>query len=129
MEWDSSTAFTTRTAYDWPSKNFCTPATIAAAAERWPPPVSDEMIRILGMRCDIEKNSSLVFGLWSLVFGLWSSIYDSRFTIHDSRSYRHALCFRPQPIHFFPRLLHFLFQLLDLDQVAGIERQRRIIAV
>src|SRR5882757_4086733 len=95
MECDSSTAFTTRTAYDWPSKNFCTPATIAAAAERCPPPVSEEMIRILGIRCD-NVFWFLVFGLWSLVFGLWSwllalgswllalrsSIYDSRFTIH-----------------------------------------------
>src|SRR6266478_3475050 len=80
MEWDSSTAFTTRPAYDWPSKNFCTPATIAAAAERCPPPVSDEIIRILGMRCDTGKNRSLYFVLCSCC--LLFAVYCLLFTVY-----------------------------------------------
>src|SRR5437588_2474490 len=52
---DSSTARTTRTACESPSQNFCTPATIAAAAERWPPPVSEEMIKIFGP-CDRDMS-------------------------------------------------------------------------
>src|SRR5215213_2953772 len=51
---DSSTAFTTRTAYESPPQNFCTPATMAAAADLCPPPVSDEMIKIFGTFRDIS---------------------------------------------------------------------------
>src|SRR2546421_7897259 len=34
-----------------------------------------------------------------------------------------------ETVHLLPRLLHFSFQLLDLDQVPWIERQRRVVAV
>jgi hypothetical protein len=36
---------------------FWIPATIAAAAERWPPPVSEEMIRIFGELSGIEHQT------------------------------------------------------------------------
>src|SRR6185369_15073159 len=99
---DSSTARTTRIAYDSPSKNFCTPATMAAAAERCPPPVSDEMIRIFGIRCCC----------WDILVEI---------------GYRQARVFCL--LHCLARLLHLALQFLDLDQVTGIERKRRLITI
>src|SRR4051794_33577040 len=45
---DSSTALMIRTPTNCPCQNRCTPSAIACAADLWPPPVSEEMIRILG---------------------------------------------------------------------------------
>src|SRR5215213_4382603 len=97
-------ARTTRTAYDWPLKNFWTPATMAAAAERWPPPVSDEMIRIFGTRSlniPLQRAPSRLDG--------------------DAPGLRLA---RAEP-----RLLHLALKLLNLNQVLRVKRQARVIAV
>src|SRR5882724_5390538 len=79
------------------------PATIAAAAERWPPPVSEERIRIFGafgfIKTCLSSNRDSI-GLW---FSLRAQISTS--------------------------LLHLALDLLDLNQVLRIERQRRVIAI
>ena len=74
---------------------------MATAAERCPPPVSDEMIRILGT---LARNMSFGFD-------------------------RQTFCPRLVALELFARLLHLALQTLDLDEVLRVERERRVIAV
>src|SRR5258708_37221247 len=90
------------------------PATIAAAAERWPPPVSEEMIRIFGLLSDIEPRVRLYE--YSRTFPQLDPNPDA------VRSWLSA-------IKLLARLLHFAFELLDLNQMLRVERQRWVITI
>src|ERR1044071_7316696 len=102
---DSSTARTTRTAYESPPQNFCTPATMAAAADLCPPPVSDEMIRIFGaLGRDIAPRVTSGF---------------------DGESVRPLFI----SAELLARLLHLALKALDLDEVLRVEGERRVVAI
>src|SRR5262245_11693630 len=103
-------------AYDSPSRKFCTPATIAAAAERWPPPVSDEMIKILGTRGEGSSTKGPPFTLFS-----WYRLFTAWLSLRLESLHCNALRFTLRTIYILARLLHLSFEFLNLNQVLGIE--------
>src|SRR5436190_13750794 len=122
---DSSTARTTRTAYDSPFTKLSMPATIAAAAERWPPPVSDEMMRIFGAFGFTSE--ACIRGRFKLRLNINRPLPQAvlPLRLHDNSV---GLFIHPL-FHFAPRFLHFPLQFFDLDQMLWVERQGRIVTI
>src|SRR6185369_24775 len=112
-----------RIAYDSPFTKLSTPATIAAAAERCPPPVSEEMMRIFGPLGFIS--------LWHRLHSVFPlNNHRLKSVPLTVRVHRDSVRLLIDPgRHIARRLFHLALQLLDPDQMLRVERQRRVITV